>query len=259
MIGPLRTTLLILAAAITPTLASAQTSAPPAKLPAYDIVSIKVNNQDTESWNMNTGHNTFTAREVPLKTLIAAVWHIREDLITGLSGPVTNLRFDIEAKLLDRSLEPTDKQLLLMMQPILIDRFHLKLHTQLKTLPAYELTVARTGLKLKPLPHQDNLTGGLNINNTNTYSQLAGKGITLDYLADALSDQLQRTVLDKTGLTEAYDFQLRWASNTPDVASDATLPTIFAALEEQLGLHLQPTKDPVPTLVIDHAEPPSQN
>jgi uncharacterized protein (TIGR03435 family) len=93
--------------------------------------------------------------------------------------------------------------------------------------------------------------------------QLSGKAISISSLVDLLSNQLHRPVVDKTGLTGKFDIDLHW---TPDSLSasqapstDASGPDIFTALQEQLGLKLQPAKGPVETLVIDHIEPPTPN
>jgi uncharacterized protein (TIGR03435 family) len=93
--------------------------------------------------------------------------------------------------------------------------------------------------------------------------QLSGKAIPISSLVEMLSNQLHRPVVDKTGLTGKYDIDLHW---TPDSLSasqappaDASGPDIFTALQEQLGLKLNPAKAPVETLIIDHIEPPSEN
>jgi uncharacterized protein (TIGR03435 family) len=103
--------------------------------------------------------------------------------------------------------------------------------------------------------------------------QLTGQGITVASLANQLSQQLHRSVVDKTGLTGKYDFTLQWTDDhadsmfkAPDGSSqradpppDATGPSLFTALQEQLGLRLQSSKGPVETIVIDHVEMPSEN
>lgn len=82
-----------------------------------------------------------------------------------------------------------------------------------------------------------------------------GKGESTQILADLLSGSLDRTVVDKTGLTGVYNFQLKWKPGLEE--GDA--PSIFTAIQEQLGLKLEPQKDPVEVFVIDHLVPPSDN
>ena len=81
--------------------------------------------------------------------------------------------------------------------------------------------------------------------------QITCSGCNVSMLADMLSQSLQRDVLDDTGLTGMYDIKLQW--------SDSTGPSLFTALEEQLGLKLNSAKGPVKTLVVDHVERPSEN
>jgi uncharacterized protein (TIGR03435 family) len=99
--------------------------------------------------------------------------------------------------------------------------------------------------------------GGMSVHNRN----LVATGVPIARLVDQLSAQLQRVVVDKTGLAGNYNFQLTWSPDdaappSPDVAAP---PDIFTALEEQLGLKLQPGKEEIDTLVIDHVEYPSEN
>lgn len=104
--------------------------------------------------------------------------------------------------------------------------------------------------------------------------EVTGQAITIGGLVSMLSQQLQRTVIDKTGLMGKYDFTLQWTDEGPtplfkgsdssspqrtDPAPDATGPSIFMALQEQLGLRLQSAKGPVETLVVDRVEMPSEN
>lgn len=145
-----------------------------------------------------------------------------------------------------------------MLAAILVDRFHLKMHIETKTLPVYELVVAKDGPKLtastNPPPGP---FGRMNVRGTD----IAATGLTLAELAGNLSFPLDRTVIDKTGLTGRYDFRLRWTADTvaADSAAADAPPNLFTAIQEQLGLKLQPGTGRVETLVIDHVELPTEN
>jgi uncharacterized protein (TIGR03435 family) len=185
----------------------------------------------------------------------------------GLPGWADSSRFDVTAKVSDPDLKALShlsrEQRQAMIAALLADRFHLKLHTEIKTLPVYELVVAKGGPRLKPTilppPGAENPDplgyGNLDVHGTD----ITAAGVTLSDLAMNLTFPLDRTVRNKTGLTGRYDFQLRW---TPDgVVTGATdaPPDLFTAIQEQLGLKLQAAKGPVKTLVIDHVELPSAN
>ena len=231
-------------------------------LPAYDVVSVTQNNSNNLSSRLNIHDGIFTATNVPLDVVIEFAYDINEDLILGLSGPVRSAHFDIEAKVLpqDGAAPPklTDMQMQAMIIPLLADRVHLKAHLQLKTLPVYNLVIARGGLKIKIKPAGTH-GGGWSIKGSNAEIVLTGKSNSIAELADALSDPVHRQVIDKTGLTGAADITLKWTDEVAAEQGGPNVISIFTAVEEQLGLKLQPSKGPVDTLVIDHAEMPSQN
>jgi bla regulator protein BlaR1 len=148
-----------------------------------------------------------------------------------------------------------DRQIRLMQQSLLADRFHLKVHFETRDLPVYALTIAKGGPKLSPAkpgesPH---LTGtGDGQNNT-----LTAQAMTMDQLIHSpLLRPEGRMVIDRTGLTAAYDFTLKSSIGGDP---DATGPSLFTAMEEQLGLKLVPTKAPLEVIVIDHIDRPDAN
>lgn len=201
-------------------------------------------------------------------------------------GPawVRSDRYTIEAK----AEEAPAPRLLLgpMLQTFLEDRLQLKTHREVEEVPMYALTVAKGGLKLQSLaggciPFDPNnrptsffapgakLTCGL-IQDTGT--ALDAGGVSLSRLADELSNILDRHVIDKTGIAEIFNIHLEFArddstpARLPGGASprpspgDATEgPSIFTALQKQLGLKLESAKGPREFLVIDHVEKPSEN
>jgi uncharacterized protein (TIGR03435 family) len=173
-----------------------------------------------------------------------------------------------------------------MLQGLLEDRFQLKIHREIREGSVYELTVAKGGPRLKPgscvsfdpnhLPRQTapgeaeiNYCGRMTRGGDDSRRTMDGKGVDLvptvgllePSLTGFLSDALDTTVINKTGLTGAFDFHLEWApQRTSDVpADDSSAPSIFTAVKEQLGLKLESGKGPVEFLVIDHAEKPSEN
>jgi bla regulator protein BlaR1 len=99
----------------------------------------------------------------------------------------------------------------------------------------------------------------MNMSANDNNRDLSTKCASMAQLSDTLSNQVHRAILDKTGLTGGFDLDLKWA---PDDISDAnpdSALSIFTAIQEQLGLKLQPSHGPVDTLVIDHAQMPSEN
>jgi len=236
-------------------------------LPVYDVVVIKLDNSLLHGTSVDMDEDTFRAKNVSLKHLLVNAYGIREGLMFGLPGWADSSRFDVTAKVADtdlrafRSLSREQRQA--MLAALLVDRFHLKIHTEIKTLPVYELVVAKGGPKLTatvvPPPDTKNLDplglGNLDVQGTN----ITAAGVTLSDLAGNLSFPLDRTVLNKTGLTGRYDFQLRWTADGASAGATDAPPDLFTAIQEQLGLKLQAAKGPVTTLVVDHVEQPTAN
>jgi uncharacterized protein (TIGR03435 family) len=244
-------------------IAQGSASVTPAVKPVtYDVVSIKQNKTDSGSTSISTDDNRLTATNVSLKQLLEFAYNIREDMISGLSGPVESARFDVEAKVLGPDSGPPpklkDKQLEAMLIPLLAERFQIKSHTEAKTLPVYDLMIAKGGSKLKQAKgSSDDCSIGMSAKDNNR--DLNVKNCPVSQFGDTLADQLHRTVIDQTGLSGIYDMELTWApADVSDANPDSAL-SIFTAIQEQLGLKLQSGRGQVDTLVIDHAEMPSEN
>jgi uncharacterized protein (TIGR03435 family) len=255
------------------------------KVPAFDVVSVKPNKSDSGMVRIMGKPDGYSATNVSLKMLIQGAYGIREDLISGAPSWADAARFDIDAKVAGSDVEALKKlspeQRRSILQPLLADRFRLKVHTETKQLPVYELVLAKGGSKLKEATAGDTYANGIKgpdgVGRGGMMrvgrGQLNAQAVPMTSLANMLSQQLHRTVIDKTGLTGKYDLELNWTpdqgsdpmfkgsegSQRTDTALDTSGPSIFTALQEQLGLKLQSAKGPVETLVIDHVEMPSEN
>jgi len=268
-----------LAAAVLTVLAApnllAQTATGPApapsttevKLPAYDVISIKPNKSGSGRVSVHTDDGNFDASNVSLKTMLLNAYGLKDAQLTDLPKWGDSTRFDIQAKVVDPDLKLIqslkEDQRRAMLQPILTDRFQLKFHYETKVLPVYELVLAKDGPKFQASKITGDQkaangmgAGSMRVNNT----VMTSTAIPISSLVNLLSSQLQRIVVDKTGLAGKYDMDLAWSRDDAAApASDSAPPSIFTALQEQLGLKLQPSKSPVETFVIDHVELPSEN
>jgi uncharacterized protein (TIGR03435 family) len=257
-----------------------------AKAPEFDVVSIRPNKDTAQmsgngTFRMRTVNRAtpdgYSASNVDLKSLIANAYGVRPDQISGGPGWTDSDHFDVEAKVVPADgaalQPPTKEQRNLMLRSMLADRFKLAVHNETKEAPIYEMVIAKGGSKF-----QDAKPGDSNPNGTKGPDGVARPGMTMSMgpghlkgsamqlaaLTTWLSSQLGRPIVDKTGLTGKYDIDLHW---TPDpgpgsvdaTSTDASGPSIFTAVQEQLGLKLVSTKGPIDTLVIDHAEQPSAN
>jgi uncharacterized protein (TIGR03435 family) len=140
-----------------------------------------------------------------------------------------------------------------MVQALLADRFHLVVHTETRELPIYTLVVAKGGPRLGAI--QEN---GSSVNTRNGRIEVQMRN-SVAVLADELSKVAGRDVVDKTAITGRYDLKLQWTPDDGAAPAAGSGPSLYTALEEQLGLKLEPAKGPVQVLVVDHVEMPSAN
>lgn len=227
------------------------------------------------SWNSQP--NGVDIRGLGLKELISqgydfSVMPFRDDQIAGLPDWARSTRYDVVArvdtedipafkKITDLSMQETIAAFsarqatgqMLMMQSLLTDRFHLKVHWEKKERTVYTLSSAKGGVRMKPAA--DTVHGSLNFSR----GHLSGTGVPVSFIASLLEIPADRTVSDISGLTGSYDFDLRF--NPEDGAGEAPSndPGLFTTVQEQLGLKLQSARASVPVLVVDHVEPPTPN
>jgi uncharacterized protein (TIGR03435 family) len=255
------------------------TAASAAATPAFEVAAIRPNNSGSGNSSSNTNNGRFTATNVSLKSLIQFdAYGIPSPRILGGPKWLDSARFDVEAKMDDsvtehlHSLDNGQRriQTQAMFQQLLAGRFKLAVHWETRELPVYALVVAKKGPKLQPT-QEKNGGSGTSSNSNGTSAQFTATGITLPELAKAftqeMSGELGRVIIDKTGIEGKYDLKLKWAPENGNAATgDASNaaqpdsgPSLFTAIQEQLGLRLEPAKGSVDVLVIDHAEMPSEN
>ena len=201
-----------------------------------------------------------------LRAILETAYDVREFQILGGPGWVNSERYDILARTADSLSNLAGatndvKAVRLRLQALLRQRFNLEVHRETRELPEYALEVAKKGPKLI----QDGGSNGSSNARTGiqrSCGQMIGTNATMANLTLMLARQLDRPVLDRTGLTGKYNFQFVWTpdsglcSGSPD---SSNAPSIFTALEETLGLRLESIKGPVDSLIIDHADRPSEN
>ncbi len=248
----MRTGLIVALGTITPFLAIAQ--------PKFDVASVKPSQPVPAGQNININlggdnHGTVTLGNTTLSECIRYGYGLTS--VDQIAGPDwirdREIRFDIIAK---AAPDTPREQLLIMTQNLLIERFHLQLHTEKRPVTHLELSVGKGGSKL----HVSTAEG--------TGSTLRGYGRGLLFydhfdfhmLATLLSRQLRLPVVDKTGITGRYDLKLEWTpEDLQPAAGSADSPVrpdvnIYTAIREQLGLQLEMKKTPIDVLVVDHAD-----
>jgi uncharacterized protein (TIGR03435 family) len=235
----------------------------PALRPEFEVASVKRNLSGSRPWLVPPLGGRFTAINVPLTLLIRNGWPLR---IAGGPSWVNTDGYDVSAIAPEPNLSRDDFSL--MMQNLLKDRFGLRVHTETHEARVYVLLPAKNGLKL-PNAKPEPCFHGLKPRDADPQAGCAGMGLTpesisnekvsMEWFAIVLAGVLGRPVLDRTGFSGSFKVNLEFAPVTPGGDTDNTKPSIFTALEEQLGLRLESEQGSEEVLVIDHVERPSEN
>lgn len=196
-----------------------------------------------------------------LRAILETAYDVREFQIVGGANWVSSERYDVLARSGDSSRSGTPGEEIVAvrarLQRLLAQRFKLEVHRERREMPEYSLGIAKNGPKLIEVRDSFDQAGtGIQ----RGCGQMIGTNTTMANLSVYLARQLDRPVLDRTGLTGKYSFQFEWMPDSgPCPGSPENAPAIFTALQERLGLKLESIKGPVDALVIDHAEKPSEN
>lgn len=239
----------------------------PAQTPSFDIASVKQNKSvgDGRSHIYNSMlDGKFRTQNVSIKGLLEVAYGLPQAQIQGSLGAVTGATFDIEAKLDEdteaRFLAQTEtarrSQKPLMLQSLLAERFHLVCHRENREMTSYAIVADKSGAKLKPAQ------GGLHFGGS--YNSIRAEGATVGQLARQIAQRLNEPVVDASGITGLYDMEINFTPPEGPMKLNGQPipdppPSIFTAIQEQLGLKLEKRKGPVEVLVVDHVEMPTEN
>jgi uncharacterized protein (TIGR03435 family) len=234
-----------------------------AEIPTFEVISIR-QDKTAPGWRESITADGYSAHGITLKLLLMEAYGIRPDYrIIGAPGWSDKDRYDVEAKVADSDVAALQKldavRRSSMLQKILTDRFKLQAHRENRPQPIYSLIVVKKALlaETRPSPEKPALiTRG-------RPGQFTATNLPISQLVAQLSGIMSRMVIDNTGLTGRYEIKLDWTPDDVTASSSpppgASAPSIFTALQEQLGLKLVPTTGPVEVLVVDHVELPSEN
>ena len=266
----LRTTLSLLALLAVPAGAQTPASRDPAE---FDVVSVKPHTADSQAMSMVAQPGgRFLAINMALRAVIRAAYQVQDDQIVGAPEWIAAEHFDIDARA--DAPGPPGPNLAARLHAMLAQRFGLLVHHDTRELPVYALVRAKRDGTLGPgikdttcpplaedLARPDRCAGiGTGLGHVWT------RGMPFAQFLLYLTPQLNRVTLDRSGLDQRYDIELKWTPDPRGAAGGAGAPapdpdavSIFTALEEQLGLKLDATRAPVDVLVIDRVERPSSN
>jgi len=254
---------------------------------SFEVATVKPSSGQEPNRGTITSPGRFRAENVPVKDVIMFAYDLRSSSqISGYPEWVNSSDYDIDAKTDEATTAALDKlppdqrsrQVKLMVQALLAERFHLRVGYQVREIPVYALVIAKGGPKLTKSTGPKILAGGgtQSVLNERRSGELESINMSLDQFAAAAPDLFpevgDRVVVNKTGLTGNYNWTLKWTpeasaqqnfggadSTSPPSGSDNSAPSLFTALQEQLGLRLESQKGSVETLVVDSIDKPTAN
>jgi uncharacterized protein (TIGR03435 family) len=256
--------------------------------PQFEVSSVKQNNSLSDASNISSSSpDRFVATNVPARFLILYAYDLLDHQLVGAPDWTLDKPYDVIGTY-PAERRPADSEIRIMLQNLLADRFALKLHHEQRELPAYDLVVVGKDGRIGPQLHKSDFdcaawtadkgpktgTGTPSpVSPTGkrpqcamiaTRKYLTGGARTMQDLARTLQSMLSKPIVDRTGLTGAYDIDLQWASMELEADATATVtssegPSLFTALKEQLGLKLIPHKETFDVFVVDEMKPPGPN
>jgi uncharacterized protein (TIGR03435 family) len=225
--------------------------------PDWEVVTVRPSDPNAKNDTFDVRGRHAVIENEPVEIMLQMAYGVQKDQIAGAPEWVRTEHFNVDG-VPDVEGGPDVQQFQGLVRKLLAERFGLKLHHEQREMPVFALTVAKGGTKMvrstgdpNGLPQENSGGGSIrNIRFTNT---------SMPDLALLLLVEVDRPVVDQTGLQGRYDFQLKWSKDESSTGDPNAPPGLFTAIQEQVGLKLQPVKAPADVLVIDKVERPSAN
>jgi uncharacterized protein (TIGR03435 family) len=228
--------------------------------PDWDVATVKPSDPTSPGGQrINLRGRQVVFQNTTVEQFLLLGYGLQKSQLAGEPDWVKTERWNVDG-LANVDGKPNWKQTQGMMRKLLAERFGLKLHPEQREMPVFALTIAKGGPKLTP--NASDPDGLMDQQNTEVNGQHAEnlKNTPVPELALILQFHVDRPVVDQTGLKGRYDFQLKWTVDESKAPTDGSAaPGLFTAIQEQIGLKLEPVKAPADMLVIDAVERPSAN
>jgi len=235
--------------------------------PSFEVATIKPSKPDSPGPGFGMQGRRFSTRATTVADLVSFAYGTHAKQLVGGPDWLLTQRFDISAQP-DAEGQPNLDQWKTMIKKLLADRFQLKTHDEKRELPVYVLTVAKNGPKLTPGEGDANTIGGVGFNGPGKFR---ANDATMANVCEAFQAvAMDRPVLDQTGLKGRWTFALNWTPDdsqfrglgirfSPPAEGVEVPPPLFTAIQDQIGLKLEPVKAPVSVMVVDKVEKPTEN
>ena len=228
--------------------------------PTFEVATVKLSDPADQKHRFEIHGHRIVIENQTVGVMIEMSYGVHRKQIVNTPSWVESERFDVEG-LPDVEGQPSVLQFQEMVRKLLEERFGLKFHTEKREIPRYTLTVAKGGPKMEPTKSAPDALPNERGTGDSTSRTLQMENVSMGELAHNLQGALDRPVVDETGLNGKYDFTLKWLRQDAPAAAegDSNLSPLFTAIQEQLGLKVEPSKGEVEMMAIDHIERPEVN
>jgi uncharacterized protein (TIGR03435 family) len=227
--------------------------------PGWEVATVRPSDPDETEQSFSVRGRHVLIKRQNVETMLMVGYGVQKTQIADAPDWVKSQPFDVDG-FPDAPGQPSVQQFQSMVRKLLVERFGLKMHKEQREMAAYVLTVAKGGMKLKPTKSDPNSLPIQDAHGGEAERQLKFTNVSMDDFALMMLYEVDKPLLNRTGLQGRYDFDLKFTkdeSRVPPGTSSA--PGLFTAIQEQLGLKLESVKAPVPVLVIDAVSRPSAN
>jgi uncharacterized protein (TIGR03435 family) len=227
--------------------------------PGWEVASVKPSDPNEENQTIRMLGRHMVIQRQTVETMLSAAYGLQKNQIADAPEWVRKESFDVDG-VADVEGQPSTQQFQSLIRKLLVERFGLKTHLEQREMAVFALRVAKDGPKLKsasnpgPLVNQQRVEGGIG------YRTLQFTSTSMQDLTLMMLQYVDRPVVDQTGLTGQYDFELKYTYDETRAPTDGSAPpSLFTAIQEQIALKLEPVKAPAEVLLIDHVDRPSAN
>ncbi len=231
----------------------------PTAHPSFEVATVKRSAPDDKSHRFNIEGRRILVENQTVGSIMEVAFGVHPKQILNLPTWADTQRFDVQG-VPDQEGEPNVVQFREMLRKLLADRFGLQLHTEQREMDRYAMRIAKGGPKLERTKSAPDTLPSINGTGTKTTTSLKITNVSMEDLAQELQDVRDRPVVDETGLRGRFDCTLSWTrDDAPTEDADNSVPGFFTAIQEQLGLKLEPSRGQVNVLVVDKLALPSAN
>ena len=226
--------------------------------PDWEVVTVRPDDPYARSDHAGVHGRHVTLENETVELLMLFGYNVQKNQIDGAPEWVKTERWTVDG-LADVDGEPNVRQLQGMVRKVLAERFGLKVHRERREMPVFALTVAKGGPKVTPNTSDPNGMPNQHGHAGSGWQMYQYKNTSMPELALELLGSVDRPIVDQTGLKGRYDFQLKWLTDDSHSTDPDAPPGLFTAIQEQLGLKLEPVKAPADVLVIEQVQKPGAN